>query len=406
MQLPRQTSIPVAWAEPAALVYDLRLDGNSGEFYARCSRLADRVLAEAEIKAATPIAGFSRYLLEKMKESRRSEGEYALDFLLLGHLLQRYGNDASRTPMWAVQVARLTCRLQRRWEWTKPLAGLIRASVLSRFMTDSVCGEHNQSSATPSAPYEPISTLVSLIAWLGATGDFDAEVKRLIRWRTYLRSLAPAQREQALRTAIALYEWFACEAALELGDFTRGVEEFLATEHQRRGLREDWLFCSQGPAEYHLNMVAAEIMNRGMRAEFERAQRRVVLVPGCLRGELAASCRARGKGLDLKCSACNPACAVNRLTKRMRSLGATIYVVPHASSFARWLNRWQHEPETGVAAVACMLHILPGGLEMRARHMAAQCVPLDFPGCCRHWRRESTPTTLNEERLVQIVSAT
>ena len=51
-----------------------------------------------------------------------------------------------------------------------------------------------------------------------------------------------------------------------------------------------------------------------------------------------------------------------------------------------------------------MLNILPGGYEMRARRIASQCVPLDFPGCQKHWMAEDFATSVNEERLVQIVT--
>jgi hypothetical protein len=88
----------------------------------------------------------------------------------------------------------------------------------------------------------------------------------------------------------------------------------------------------------------------------------------------------------------------------MRELGVKVYIVPHASGFSRWLRRWQHEHETGVAAVACLLNILAGGYEMRARGIASQCVPLDYPGCQKHWRRMGIPTAVNEERLVRIVT--
>ncbi len=90
----------------------------------------------------------------------------------------------------------------------------------------------------------------------------------------------------------------------------------------------------------------------------------------------------------------------------MREVGATVYLIPHSTGFSRWLERWQREPDTGVVAIACLMNILPGGYEMRARRIASQCVPLEFPGCRQHWRQERLPTKLNEERLVRIVSPT
>jgi hypothetical protein len=90
----------------------------------------------------------------------------------------------------------------------------------------------------------------------------------------------------------------------------------------------------------------------------------------------------------------------------MRRQGAKVYLIPHSTGFSRWLERWQRAPEAGVVAVACMLNILPGGFEMRARGIASQCVPLDYPGCRKHWSRKGIPTSLNEDRLVQIVAGT
>jgi uncharacterized protein len=69
----------------------------------------------------------------------------------------------------------------------------------------------------------------------------------------------------------------------------------------------------------------------------------------------------------------------------MREEGVRVFRVPHATAFSRYLERWQKEMNVGVAAVACMLNILPGGYEMRARGIPSQCVPLDHPGCRKHW---------------------
>ncbi len=203
--------------------------------------------------------------------------------------------------------------------------------------------------------------------------------------------------------AVEMFRHFGQDAARRLGGYTANVDSFLAGEFPHRGLREDRLFCGRPSSEYHLNMVAAEVMNRGLREAFERTTQKVVLVPACMRGARAKTCRARIDGIDMACSGCDSECAVNRITRRMRNLGAAVYIVPHASGFSRWLNRWQQNPAVGVVAVACLLNILPGGYEMRARRIPSQCVPLDYPGCQKHWSREGIPTAVNEDRLVQIL---
>jgi uncharacterized protein len=157
--------------------------------------------------------------------------------------------------------------------------------------------------------------------------------------------------------------------------------------------------------EYQLNMVAAEIMNRGLREEFVRTRRKVVLVPGCMRGPRASKCKARVNGIDITCAACDRTCPVNQLTRLMKSREAAVFMVLHATGFSHWLERWQREPDCGVTAVACLLNILSGGYEMRARGIASQCVLLDYPGCQKHWHPEGIATAVNPGQLVRIVAA-
>jgi hypothetical protein len=275
----------------------------------------------------------------------------------------------------------------------------VARAVLSRYFLAPAIGRNGKQ--------EPLSLvrLSRLINWLQATGEFDQEVRRLNNWRSFLATLPEGDGRRWMEASVELFAWFEREAAAALGEYTAGVEGFLSTEYAGRGIREDQIFCGRPAVEYHLAMVATELMNRGLRRKFEQMRQKVVLVPGCMRSKSAGECRARICGVDISCSACDPSCTIHRITSQMRELGAKVYIVPHSTGFTRWLERWQHEPDTGVVAVACLLNILPGGYEMRAREIPSQCVPLDYPGCEKHWRRERLSTELNEERLVQIVAS-
>jgi hypothetical protein len=162
--------------------------------------------------------------------------------------------------------------------------------------------------------------------------------------------------------------------------------------------------CGKPAVEYQLNMVAAEVMNRGLRDSFRGTPERVVLLPACMRGDRSSMCKARIDGVDMTCAGCDPNCAINRITREMSALGIRVYIVPHSGEFSQWLERWQHSG-VGVTAIACALNILPGGLEMRERGIAAQCLPLDFPGCRKHWDSKGFSTAVNEKRLVQLATA-
>ena len=399
MQAPMASPEPVRspGGEPA-LVYDLRRNGDGARYCAEVSEFSGRLLAEIDRRAGDAVRAYGRFVQTRLNEAPRSQGEYAIELLTLGLALGRYARAAQASSRWAVALARWLFRLRRGPAWIKPAADFLRAALIRRFL---LSGMDFAPAAGPQTP----ERLDSLIAWLEASGEFEQEAVRLNNWKRFLDALPQAEAARCLQSAVRVFDWFEREADRALGRYTRGVRRFLAGEYARRGCREDQLFCAKQPVEYHLGMVTAEIMNRGLLPQFERTRRHVVLVPTCMRGARAGSCRARTVGVDTSCSGCDPDCAVNRITQRMRRLGAEVYLVPHSTGFSRWLERWQHEPGVGVTAVACLLNILPGGYEMRARGIASQCVPLDYPGCRKHWRNQAIATSVNEERLVNIVTA-
>jgi hypothetical protein len=381
------------------LVYDLRRNENTSDaYYADISWFSDVVLAGIELRAGAALESYSQYLRRQLREATRSRGEYAMEALTLGMALSRYLGAAESTARWGIKLARTLYGARRRWPHVKPSIDTVRA-VLGRFLFAPRIGKKPNL-----GPYS-VDRLVRLIEWLLATGEFEQEAARLKNWQSFLAALPSVEANRCMESAAALFVWFQAEAFEVLGCYTEGVSGFLSKELTRRGCREDLLFCARPAVEYHLNMVAAEVMNRGLRAAFNQTRKRAVLVPACMRGARANRCQAKVDGVDMTCTACDPDCTVSRITREMRSQGAAVYLVPHSAGFSRWLERWQREPETGVTAVACMLNILPGGYEMRARQIASQCVPLDYPGCQKHWRREGIPTGVNEDRLVRIVSS-
>ena len=390
-EVARQSLIP-------DLIYDLQINDGSGGYYADVARFSGQLLDEIDLRAGAALDGYIHHVQAVFHEAPRSHGEYAIELLTLGQALRRYGGASESTPAWVVKLACFLFWLRRRPAQIKPLADLLRAAITRLFLAPGIARKTN-------GKFYSLDRLPSLIQWLEATGEFEQETIRLNNWRSFLDTLPCTEAERCIETAAELFDWFKHEANRTLGDYTRGVSRFLTVDYARRGCREDQIFCGKEPVEYHLCMVAAEIMNRGLRGQFEATGHRAILVPACMRGDAARTCKAHACGVDITCASCNPHCAVNRITRRMRALGAKVYLVPHASGFSRWLERWQREPDTGVVAVACLLNILPGGYEMRARRIPSQCVPLDFPGCRKHWRRKGIATSLNEEQLVQIVAS-
>ena len=392
------------------LIYDLRSGRASSDcFYADVHALSSHTVSEVDRRAADALDGYSMYVTSTLREAPRTRGEYALELLTLGMAVRLYEGVAARTPAWVVGVCRELYWMRRRWPRLKPMIDAVRAGIFQVWMRRKLqSGRYGRGG---NAVFERLETkpaacwagVPHLIAWMQSTGEFEQEARRLDNWKAFLSEFPRMQAERCIAVSVSLFDWFTDEAHGALGKYTRGVIPFLETAHTRRFWREDRLFCARERVEYHLGMVAAEVMNAGLRSEFERKPKKILLVPTCMRGAQASQCKAVVRGVDISCAACDPACAVNRISRHMRAQGVQVFMVPHASGFSRWLERWQSDPTVGVAAVACLLNILPGGYEMRARRIASQCVPLDYPGCAKHWTEEGIPTAVNEARLAQIV---
>jgi hypothetical protein len=382
-------------------VYDL-CRGNlcSDAFYAALPAFADRTLAAIEGRASPLLDGYSRHVQTFLAEAPRSRGEYALEFLLLGTLLSRYEGAAQETSPWIIELARRLAWTRERFPKAKPFVDWVRAGLACY----SIAPHVGRKAAKHGGAVE---RLARLIGWLQSTGEFKQEALRLTNWRSYLAECKPDKATYWLRVSIEIFQEFQREADLVLGAYTRGVAGYVAREHAHLRWREDLLMCGKPAVEYHLNMFAAEVMNRGLRDDFNRTERKVVLLPACMRGAHARDCKARVNGIDgvdITCATCDPDCAVNRITRELRPCGIAVYMVPHSTGFSRWLARWENS-RAGVTAVACIVNLLPGGLEIRERGIAAQCLPLDFPGCRKHWDPVGIPTVVNEPRLVQIATA-
>lgn len=379
-------------------VYDRRsTSGSSDGFYADVSRFSNHLLEEIDLRAGQAVGGYGQYVQSELQEPPRSPGEYSIEFLTLGMVLKLYAGAAFTTPGWVVQGCRSLYRLRQQRARLKPAADFLRAWAIRLFLLPNL--------RRKAAGRISVAQLPRLIEWLQATGEFEQETARLNHWNSYLGTLPEAEAGRCIESSIRMLGWFQQEADRVLGVYTQGVPIFLSDEYAARGCREDQIFYGRQPVEYHVNMVATEIMNRGLRPAFESKSEKVVLVPGCMRGPYDTFCRGTSTGTDMQCSGCSPGCQVNPITRLMRSLGAEVYVIPHSSGFSRWLERWQRSPQVSVIAIACMLNILPGRFEMRARRIASQCVPLDYPCCQKHWHPDGIATGLNEDRLVQIVTS-
>jgi len=324
------------------------------------------------------------------EEPVRSRGEYAIELLTFGLLRSAYGSlAASTSPEGIARMAELW-----RVRSTDPDRKSAVDAERGRLFLDLLLRD---GSFVGSVDIDD----GRLVDWLAATGEFVEESLRMRTWMPGSGAFwSPAEFIQATDS---LAEWFIHRAREVLGRWTTGVAGFRKGILEAGIAREDLFLVTREEPLYHLNMVGSEVMNRGFLPGFRSRPRKVVLVPGCMRARSDKNCQALRDGLDISCTRCHDGCEVAALDRLGEQHGFRVFVVPHASSFTAWLRHWRNDVSTALIAVACPLHLVPGGYEMRGLELEAQCILLQYSGCSRHWDPAGTPTRLDGSRLLELV---
>jgi hypothetical protein len=218
-------------------------------------------------------------------------------------------------------------------------------------------------------------------------------------WGTQSRT----QFSKIMEITLVLSDWFEKESLLCMGSFTPHVDAFIAKNSNIYKWREDQFSCLRSRSEYHLNMVGAEIMNRAFRTEFLAAERKTVLVPGCMRNRSAEECEGTKTHDGVRCSGCEPKCHVNQLRLFGLKQNFDVCVMPHSTDLSRWAAK-PGAPSSAVVGVACLSVLVQGGWELKRYNVPAQCVLLNQCGCKKHWDQVGFPTELDVRELKRVMN--
>lgn len=381
------------------VTYNLRDEsGNSDNYYKKIVLFSDEVVDYVETFTGDIINNYKLYLQNSTDQLFRSRGEYGVELLTLGMTWRRYLGASQVAPKTMLRLLSWLYKLRRSKPGLKNSIDKIRGFLGGTYLAPAI-------GAGPVDNSPSYENFERLILWLEATGEFKDEVKRLTAWKNYFAKTEKTSADSIILSAVLLVEWFEEKATEELGEYTSGLDSFLALKHKSYRFREDEIFTGKEPVKYYMNMVGSEIMNRGFKPGFKNVSKHVLLVPGCMRFD-EGKCKADMNGQDISCCGCNEDCRINELTKLGKKENFAVFIVPHSSSFAKWLERWQSEADTGLIAVACLLNLVPGGYEMRELNLNSQCVLLDYCGCKKHWHDEGIVTDLNTKRILELINKT
>ncbi|MBI2419507.1 MAG: DUF116 domain-containing protein [Ignavibacteriales bacterium] len=379
------------------VTYQLNPSGDAGSsFYTTLQTCTNELMGFLNPLVEKYTSNYIEYLKKQNTVSLRTPDEYSFELIILGVLWNNHNQKAKNSSRIVNRLLAKLYEMRTSHPNWKNNIDKIRGITSTLFLYQDF-QEH--SGLTLPANLDEFEKLLS---WMQATGEYKQEYIRLIEWIAFLKSSKVDFEEfrQDILRATTIFEWLSVKY---LRSFTSSVNDYIEENRHRYEWKENVLFCSRPVNEYHLNMIGAEIMNRALKPGFDSADKKVVLLPACMRLFTDERCKAEVNGLDLVCASCNSACNVARTTKQGQREGFTVRLIPHSSGFSDWLKQWEGTTETGVVGVACLLNLLTGGYEMQSLKIPAQCVFLEHTACEKHWQKNHYPAAIEAGQLSKIL---
>ncbi len=367
---------------------------NSETYYRDVREFTNKVIGEAGRSITPVVYDFIDYLKTYNLGELRKPEEYLLELLSFGILWREYAAKALKVKHAPFITMARMAEWRKKHRRMKPLIDFSRGILLTLFLFPETDDER------PEIP--ALDQIDHVCKWFEATGEFREQALLFIRWRAYWGTKSESELFRIFYLIEEFTNWFREASIKFLGKYTENVEEFLEKSGNKYRWREDRVSCTRSRLEYHLNMVGAELLNDAFRSEFEKGEKKVVLVPGCMRGRPEDECEAVRVKEGLICSDCLPGCRVNRLRRegkrRTGSEAFDVYIIPHASDLSLWSPK-PGEPVRSIIASACVTTLVEGGWELKRYNVPAQCVLLDYCGCRKHWSDKGMSTSFNMNEL-------
>ena len=374
------------------LTYNLQdNDQSSASFYHDLDKFAGQVVAYPDRLLHQTATSMKLRSDQQAASQSRTEKEYFFELLMFGVLWNNYRFMALPAEGFRLHLLKRLYKVRKRYLWLKPSVDLLRGKLMASLKPKE----------SPAPAQLNLKSYERLLLFLEACGDYWEEARRLREWQPLFGTLS--DENEVWQHIEQFSEWFQQQAATSLGSYTTNINSFVERNAPFYSHREDRLLCLRTESEYHLNMVGAQIMNNALSSGFRDTQKKVVLLPTCMRNVPEASCKALNDDLVRECIGCNAGCNVGRVKRSLNNPLHTVFLIPHSSNFSRFLRKWQGQKDTALIGVACVPNLIMGGYEMQSLGISSQCVFLDYCGCQKHWsptRPIATNLSLNRLHII------
>ncbi|MGE5236772.1 MAG: DUF116 domain-containing protein [Acidobacteriota bacterium] len=222
-------------------------------------------------------------------------------------------------------------------------------------------------------------------------------------------SVPPTYDLRALGEGLAIYErldrladGFLAFAEAEVGVAFTAVPAFADRAGRELDRREEY-YRRTTRERYVVELVACVVMARQFWPEFVARRDTVLILPDCLRRK-GEGCKRKATRYGSRCTACDPECAVCRMTVAAARCGASAYFADrdHGRQF-RALRKGRYR-DLSVLGVACIWMLAAGMRAAEEAGVPSQGVLLNFCGC-EHWADVPMVTEAVVERVEAILIA-
>jgi len=154
--------------------------------------------------------------------------------------------------------------------------------------------------------------------------------------------------------------------------------------------------------QYHLYMLEIELTNRLLSAEFQKADKKIALMPYCLQ-DFSVNCKSAKNGFDYQCRHCSANCFQNHASEILKAhhIEPYIWMGGNMKQLAKYtLN----EKRTfGVLGIACIPELTWGMRNCRKNNIPVVGIPLNANRCIR-WFGEFFLNSIDLTELERLVS--
>ncbi len=188
-----------------------------------------------------------------------------------------------------------------------------------------------------------------------------------------------------------------------LAPYVSGVEAFIEKLGAKDGLEKTSLRAK--PAETYIrNMLAVGVLSRIMRPAFLETDRRVIVLPECLKkyGE-ETCCKADLGDGSYTCTQCNSDCIVFESVERFVNARTTLVLEPDDMD-VYFADLRKSYGAVGIVGIACALTMLSGFQRTLKHKHPTQGVFLSYASCGHHWADPAYNTSYSLKRMAWVLN--